>query len=120
MYLQTDRPYIALNSETYITIRQQELKTCKSIGYEFYCKELFIVKHKSRYSCESAIYFYLGLDIIKENCKFAFYYNKTDITPMFLMEEMKLFLQTDKMISRLCAMSIMTFWLKFQVKLMCW
>ena len=39
-----DRPYIALNSETYITVRQQELRTCKRIGYEFYCEELFIVK----------------------------------------------------------------------------
>ena len=27
-HLQTDKPYIALNSETYITIRQQELRTC--------------------------------------------------------------------------------------------
>ena len=84
MHLQVDRPYIALNSETYITIRQQELRTCKRIGYEFYCKELFMVKHKSKYSCESAIYFYLDPDIIKENCKFTFYYNKTDITPSVL------------------------------------
>ena len=38
--LQIDKPYIALNSKTYITIRQQELKTCKRIGYEFYCEEL--------------------------------------------------------------------------------
>ena len=43
-HLQIDKPYIALNSETYITIRQQELRTCKRIGYEFYCKELFVVK----------------------------------------------------------------------------
>ena len=47
--LQIDRPYIALNSGTYILIRQQELRPCKRIGYDFYCKELFIVKHKSKY-----------------------------------------------------------------------
>ena len=41
--LQVVKPYIALNSETYITIRQQELRTCKKIGYRFYCKELFVV-----------------------------------------------------------------------------
>ena len=56
-HLQIDRPYIALNTETYITIRQQELRMCKKIGYEFYCKELFVVKHKSKYSCKSAIFF---------------------------------------------------------------
>ena len=78
-HLQVDRPYIALNSETYIIIRQQELRTCKGIGYGFFCKDLFVVKHKSKYSCESAIFFYLDSGIIKENCKFYFYYNKTDV-----------------------------------------
>ena len=63
---------------------QQELRACKRIGYECYYKELFIVKHKSRYSCESTIYFNLDAENIKENCKFRFYYNKTDITPPIL------------------------------------
>ena len=83
-HLQIDRPYIALNSEIYISIRQQELRTCKKIGYEFYCEELFVVKHKSKYSCESMIYFDLGPYIVKQNCKFEIYLNKTDITPIVL------------------------------------
>ena len=57
---------------------------CKKIGYEFYCKELFVVKHKTKYSCKSAIYLNLRTDIIKENCNFRFYYNKRDITPTVL------------------------------------
>ena len=84
MHLQIKKPYIALNSETYISLRQQELWTCKSIGYEFYCEELFVVKHKTSYSYESAIYFNLNTNIIKENCNFKFYYNKTDIIPTVL------------------------------------
>ena len=56
-HLQIDMPYIALNSETYISIRQQDLRTCKRIGYNFYCKELLVVRHKSKYNCESVIYF---------------------------------------------------------------
>ena len=47
-HLQVSKPYTALNSEMHISMRQQELRTCKRIGYEFYCEELFIVKHKSR------------------------------------------------------------------------
>ena len=43
-----------------------------------------MVNHKSKYSCESAIYFDLDPEIIKENCKFNFYYNKTDNTPTVL------------------------------------
>ena len=74
-----DRPYIALNSEIYISLKHQGLRTCKNIGYEFYCEELFVVKHKSKYSCESAMYFNLGSEIIKENCNFAHYFNKTYI-----------------------------------------
>ena len=82
-HLQVHKPYIALNSDTYISIRQQELRTCKRIGYEFYSEELFRVKHKSKYSCESTIYFNLNADTIEENCNFKFYYNKTDITPQY-------------------------------------
>ena len=42
------------------------------MGNEFYCEELFVVKHKSSYSCESAIYFNLTTDIIRNNCNFDF------------------------------------------------
>ena len=47
-HLKIEKPYIAMNSETYILLRSQKLSTCKKIGYEFYCKELFMVKHKSK------------------------------------------------------------------------
>ena len=67
-YLQVRKPYIALNSETSISFRMQELETCKKIGYEFYCEELFVVRHKTQHSCECVIYFDLGADVIKENC----------------------------------------------------
>ena len=84
IHLQINKPYIALNSETYISVMQQKLRTCIRIGYEFYCKELFVVKHKSKFSCESTIYFNLNAETINKNCKFKFYYNKTDITPTVL------------------------------------
>ena len=79
--LKIEKPYIALNEETYIMLHAQELKMCKKIGYEYYCKELFVVKSKTRYSCASAIYFNLESDVIKANCEFLYYYNKTDIKP---------------------------------------
>ena len=79
-HLRVNKPYPALNSEIYMSLRYQELRSCKKIGYEFSCEELFVVKHKSSYSCESAIYFNLTTDIIKNNCNFDFYFNSTDIT----------------------------------------
>ena len=43
----------------------QELKMCKKIGYEYYCKELFVVKSKTRYSCTSIIYYNLESAVIR-------------------------------------------------------
>ena len=83
-HLKVNKPYLALNSEIYISLRHQELRSCKKIGCEFYCEELFVVKHKSSYSCESVIYFNLTMYIIKNNCNFDFYFNNTDITPTVL------------------------------------
>ena len=83
-HLHIKEPYITLNSETYISLRQPELRKVNSIGHEFYCEELFVVKHKTSCSCESAIYFHLYTNTIKENCNFRFYYNKTDIIPVVL------------------------------------
>ena len=73
------KPYIALNDEMYISLRSQELNTCKKIGYEYFCEELFMVKSKHKFSCTSAVYFNLNHEI-KQNCNFEYHFNKTDIT----------------------------------------
>ena len=46
-HLNVKKPYLALNSETYISLTNQELRSCKKIGNEFYCEEHCIIKHKS-------------------------------------------------------------------------
>ena len=61
--LRIDKPYIVLNDETYTSLRSQELNTCKKIGYEYFCEELFVVKSKHRFSCASAVYFNLNHEI---------------------------------------------------------
>ena len=85
-YLKVKKPCIALNCKTYISLRTQEMDTCKKIGYEFYCEELFVVKHKTKYSCKSVIYFDLGTEIIKENCDFQ-YNLETHISQNWTMQE---------------------------------
>ena len=75
--LKIEKTCIALNEEMYITLHTQELKMCKKIGYEYYCKELFVIKSKMRYSCASTIYFNLESDVIRANCEFQYYYNET-------------------------------------------
>ena len=83
MQLKIIKPYIALNDETCISLRSQELNTCKRIGYEYFCEELFVVKSKHKFRCVSAVYFNLNHEI-KQNCNFDYHFNKTDITPSIL------------------------------------
>ena len=59
-WIRINKAYIALNPDTFISIRSEELRTCKRIGYEYYCEELFVVKSKSKYSCASPLYFQLN------------------------------------------------------------
>ena len=81
--LKIEKPYIALNDETYITICPSGTKQLQEISYEYFCEELFVVKSKHKYSCVSAVYFNSNCNI-KENCDFYYYHNKTDITPSIL------------------------------------
>ena len=81
--MKIEKPYIALNDETYISIHSQELNNCKRIGYEYFCKVLFAVKSKYKYSCASTIYFNFNHDI-KENCNFNFYHNTSELIPSVL------------------------------------
>ena len=74
-------PYILRLTSPY-TIRNW--KHAKELAMNFTAKELFVVKLKSGYSCESVIYFNLDAETIKGNYNFKFYYNKTDITPTAL------------------------------------
>ena len=60
----------------------QELATCKKIGYEFYCKALYVVNHKTKYSCRSAIYFDLNAEIVTKNCQFQYHFNAMEVKPV--------------------------------------
>ena len=51
-----------------------------------FCKELFTVKHKPKYSCETAYLFDLPEDTIDDSCTFYYYYNNTYIMPVVLDE----------------------------------
>ena len=78
-----EKSYIAAGTDYYIQLRISELLMCKSIRHIFCCDELFVIKHKSRHSCVSAIFYNLGPATITKNCKFNYYYNTT-VPPVIL------------------------------------
>ena len=92
--LQTSKPYIAFNNDHYIQLHIPELRMCKQIWHTYYCEELFLVKHKSKHSCESAIYYNLTQDVINRYCTFHYFYNTTimpsvlDGGPLILLANM--------------------------------
>ena len=51
-----------------------------------------MVKHKTKNSCKSAIYFDLGTEILKENCDFWYYFNNTEVKPSVLDGEHEIIL----------------------------
>ena len=56
---------------------------CKNVRYIYYCEELFVIKHKSRHSCVSAIFYNLGPAAVTNHCKFDYMYNAT-VPPVIL------------------------------------
>ena len=73
------KPYIASNKDYYIQLVLPELVMCKKIRSTYYCEELFLVKHKTKHSCESAIFYRLSRETIIQNCDFNYFYNITVI-----------------------------------------
>ena len=88
------KPYIAFNNDNYIELHMPELCMCKQIWHSYYCDELFLVKHNSKHSCDSAIYYNLSREIIDEFCTFEHSYNTTvmpsvlDKGPLILLAKM--------------------------------
>ena len=64
------KPYLAINDDYYIQLRIQELRMCKQIRHTYYCEEFFLVKHKSKHNCESAIFYNLTSEVVYSVCQF--------------------------------------------------
>ena len=75
--VKNSKTYLAINSNYYIQLCIQELHMCKQICHTYYCEELFLMKHKTKHSCESAIFYNLTSDVVYSVCKFDYYYNTT-------------------------------------------
>ena len=56
---------------------------CKQIRHTYYCEELFLAKHKSKHSYESAIFHNLTSNVTYSVCQFDYCYN-TIVTPSVL------------------------------------
>ena len=75
--LKTQKPYFAANMYHYIQLEVQELQQCKEVQQEFYCEEIFMIKHSSSHTCESALFYDRPTSLIKQLCDFELVLNNT-------------------------------------------
>ena len=66
---------LGMSTDTYINLDMDMLHNCPKIGTVYFCETLFLTKHKSEHTCESAIYQYEHRDLIKQKCKFNYILN---------------------------------------------
>ena len=78
-----NKPYIATAPQHYIQLKMEELRMCKSIQYEYFCEELFTVKHSSKDTCESALFYDKEPSTISNSCETKVYLHKS-VTPSVL------------------------------------
>ena len=71
------KTYLVINEDYYIQLRIQKLQICKQIRHTYYCEEHFLIKHKTKHSCESAIFYNLTADVVYSVCQFDYFYNTT-------------------------------------------
>ena len=72
-WLKPSSPMLAMNTENYIGVREEHLKRCLLIGDTYICQEVFLMKQKNFHTCESAIYYRVSYEIIKNKCEIDYY-----------------------------------------------
>ena len=74
---------IAMNNETYVDVKLDDLDQCIKIRSVYFCERLMLIKHRSQHTCESAIYHNQAPEIVKEKCVIR-YYTHLDPNPMMI------------------------------------
>ena len=77
------KPYIATGNQHYIQLTIPELRMCKMINYLYLCEELFIIKHRSKHSCATSLFYQYSSEQVAQACNFHYYFNTTP-TPTVL------------------------------------
>ena len=57
-FINNSYPYMAINQENYIPLDERQLRLCNKMGATYYCKNSYVLRHRSEHTCESAIYYW--------------------------------------------------------------
>ena len=81
--LQTSSSLLGMSTDTYINLDRNLLDNCHQLGQVYFCETMFLIKHKSEHTCESAIFHYENINVIKSKCTFQ-YFPKLEPEPELL------------------------------------
>ncbi len=76
--LKLTKNYIALGSATYTPLDRSDLDKCFVLEVKYLCANSFLVQQSADHTCESAIYFNMSPEIVKNSCTFETF---TDFQP---------------------------------------
>ena len=76
-WLKPDHDMLAMSSSTYFALDSKQLPNCRGFSTICYCENLFLVTHRSKHTCESAIYWNESASLINEKCNFEYYHELT-------------------------------------------
>ena len=64
---------LAMSSDTYIGLSTEDLANCLKVSHVYFCERMFLIKHHTEHTCESAIYHDETVELIKEKCDIRYY-----------------------------------------------
>jgi len=70
-WLKPTNRYLGMGKAAYLNFDQDKLDACKLLGEIYYCENLFIMRHISDHTCESAIFFN-QTEKVMELCDFQY------------------------------------------------
>ena len=71
-FINNSYPYMAVNKENYIPLDERQLRLCNKMGATYYCKNSYVLRHRSEHTCESAIYYRTDPKTIMKHCRAMF------------------------------------------------
>ena len=64
---------LAMSSDTYINLNYKQLEQCMQYNVVYFCQHMYLVKHNSEHTCESAIYHRKEAELIKSKCDIQYF-----------------------------------------------
>ena len=72
-WLHPKHQLIAMSYSTYVPIDIACVHNCFYFGNTYFCEQVFLIQHSTKHTCESAIYYELNINMIKQLCNFTYY-----------------------------------------------